>query len=328
MLTTDDILKIASANEFEQAARQVFARQAAVCPPYRDYLSAVGVDSAEVERIAASGTIEQIPFLPIELFKSHKVYCDDEPAPEAVFTSSSTTGTGLSHHYVARLADYEKTFTRGFELFYGSAADWNIRSLLPCYEERKGSSLIYMVEGLRRMGSGEGGRPMLFGVSYALLDLAEECTARRQYLPPEVIVVETGGMKGRREEISKARMHSILQSAFGLPAIHSEYGMAELMSQAWSSGEGIFTTPPWMRVLVRDVSDPFDVKVAGRGDSDGGGHGDARIRGGINIIDLANLHSCAFIQTQDRGTLAADGSFTIEGRIARSDIRGCNLLVQ
>jgi hypothetical protein len=240
------------------------------------------------------------------------------------------------------LADYDLVYTRGWELFYGPASGWSIYALLPSYLEREGSSLVRMADGLIRQGRaagrgggfylrdhdrlmadmrGDDGPKVLLGVSYALLDLAEELAARGETLPPATTVMETGGMKGRREEMTKARMHAILRDAFGVGAIHSEYGMAELMSQAYSSGESsgnsrgdiFFRTPPWMRVTVRNLTDPFDVKNEGRG--------------GINIVDLANLSSCAFIQTQDVGRLAARGDFTIEGRVARSDIRGCNLLV-
>jgi hypothetical protein len=338
----DDILRIENAADFNRAALNVFRRQAGVCAPYRHYLAAVGIDPREV------GSVGQIPFLPIELFKNQRVYCG-EGEPEAVFESSGTGGAGASRHYVAHLADYEQVYTRGFEIFYGSPREWSIFALLPSYLEREGSSLVRMADGLiaqgRAAGRGGGfylhdhaklladmaaveGPKILLGVSYALLDLAEEMTNGAGFpgtarangvathgvkLPPDTSVMETGGMKGRREEMPKAQMHSILQSAFGVKSIHSEYGMAELMSQAWSSGEGVFRTPPWMRVVVSDPVDPFDIRSEGRGV--------------IGIIDLANLHSCAFIRTQDMGRVAPDGSFTIEGRVSGSDIRGCNLLV-
>jgi hypothetical protein len=366
VLAIDDILKISSPDEFEQTALRVFAHQAATCAPYGEYLDAVGISAADIERIATAGRIDRIPFLPIELFKTHRVYCAPT-GPETVFASSGTGESGRSRHHIARLSDYRKSYTRGFELFYGRPDGWEIYALLPGYIENKHSSLIEMVRGLggrfylddtaamlRDMAAGGGSdsatggkRKLLIGVSYALLDLAE--TGAK--LPPGTVVMETGGMKGRREEISKSQLHSTLKAAFGVPAIHSEYGMAELMSQAYSTGtdpgtaqgngtgdprgEAVFRTPPWMRVLIRDTTDPFDVKQAGHrtGTTPGtaqstlrGGSGNAR--GGINIIDLANLHSCAFIQTQDMGTLMADGGFTVDGRIARSDIRGCNLLVQ
>ncbi len=342
--------------DFNDAAMEVFRFQSRECPPYRDYLNAVGIEPATVKNAAG------IPFLPIGFFKTHRVYCG-AAEPETVFTSSSTSGLGESKHYVASAADYERTYTRGFELFYGPAAEWSIYALLPSYLEREGSSLVRMADGLIREGRGGGrnadggfndkgkgkgkgilqssgtappssqnqtrggfylynhdklmrdmasddGKKILLGVSYALLDLAE----REQKLPSGSVVMETGGMKGRREEMPKAKMHEVLSGAFGVQEIHSEYGMAELMSQAYSPGGGVFRTPPWMRVSVRDLSDPFDVRASGRG--------------GLNITDLANLSSCAFIQTQDVGTVAADGGFTVDGRIARADIRGCNLLVQ
>ena len=333
-MKTDDILNIGSGEEFDRAAMEVFRFQAARCAPYREYLELVGVGAAEIERV------DDIPFLPIEIFKTHRVWCG-EGEPEAVFTSSATGGEGASRHYVASLDDYERVYTRGFETFYGPADRWSIFALLPSYLEREGSSLVRMAEGLIRQGreagrgggfylydhdkllsdmAADGGPKILLGVSYALLDLAGEMAARGDKLPPEVTVMETGGMKGRREEISKERMHAVLQEAFGVPDIHSEYGMAELMSQAYSAGGGVFTTPPWMRVTVRDLADPFDVR--------GAESGELPLRGGINITDLANLCSCAFIQTQDVGRVFPDGAFTIEGRVARSDIRGCNLLVQ
>ncbi|MDR2894796.1 MAG: acyltransferase [Alistipes sp.] len=345
MISTDDILNITTEEEFDRAAMAIFRRQACECEPYRDYLELIGVTAAEVTRV------EDIPFLPIELFKTHRVYCGTDQ-PEAVFTSSSTSGEGVARHYVARAAHYEKVYTRGFEFFYGPAARWSIFALLPSYLEREGSSLVRMVDGLIRAGSGnvrggfylydheklladmasDPGPKILLGVSYALLDLADELTARAGRLPEGTIVMETGGMKGRREEMSKEAMHRTLREAFGVAAVHSEYGMAELMSQAYSVGGGIFRTPPWMRIAVRDLTDPFDVQWA-RGACGGlarhsSACGGGNVRGGINIADLANLDSCAFIQTQDLGTLRSDGSFTIDGRVARSDIRGCNLLVQ
>ncbi len=286
---------------------ELFRRQSSECPPYRDYLAAIGVAPESVS------SAPEIPYLPIEIFKTHRVYCGTGE-PEAVFTSS---GKSSSRHYVARLADYEKTFTRAFEFFYGDPAGWEIRSLLPCYQERGGSSLIYMVDGLQRKGLPDAPQRLLIGVSYALLDLAES----GDQLPAGTIVMETGGMKGHREEMSKEQLHRMLCDAFGLTEIHSEYGMAELTSQAYSREGGIFQAPPWMRISVRDLMDPFDVRRPETTGCD-------NIRGGINIIDLANLHSCAFIQTQDVGRVMADGSFTIDGRIVGSDIRGCNLLVQ
>jgi hypothetical protein len=356
----DDILTILTPDDFNRAAMRVFRRQSIECQPYRDYLDLIGVDPArDVDNV------DKIPFLPIELFKSQRVYCGKEE-PETVFTSSATGGEGPSRHYVAHLADYERVYTRGFELFYDSPEKYTIFALLPSYLEREGSSLVSMTNGLIQRGlehekgggfylrnhtklladmaektaqkNGENSDTgnelkLLLGVSYALLDLAEELAEKGEKLPPKTIVMETGGMKGRRKEMLKSLMHSTLREAFGVETIHSEYGMAELMSQAYSHGAGIFRTPPWMRVVVRDLNDPFDVRPF-RCNTNSYSKKNApektnKIhRGGINIIDLANLWSCSFIQTQDVGSVAPDGSFTIDGRIARSDIRGCNLLVQ
>ena len=320
MIDTKSIFSIATQADFDRMTLEVFRFQAEACTPYREYLELLGIDPAAVE------CPEQIPFLPIELFKSHRVYCGSNP-PQQIFTSSSTTGQTPSRHYVADLRIYEEAFTRSFELFYGPAEQTAIYALLPNYLEREGSSLIYMVEGLIRRGGGgfylydhdallrdmeaHQGKKILLGVSYALWDLAEEqCGALH-----DVIVMETGGMKGRREELPREEFHRLLCDAFGVQSIHSEYGMAELMSQAYSDGKGIFRTPPWMRICVRDLNDPFRLLPNGA-------------TGGINLIDLANLYSCSFLQTQDLGKVYDDGSFRILGRISGSEIRGCNLLVQ
>lgn len=320
MIDTKSIFSIATQADFDRMTLEVFRFQAEACAPYREYLELLGVDPAAVE------CPKQIPFLPIELFKSHRVYCGSNP-PQQIFTSSSTTGQTPSRHYVADLRIYEEAFTRSFELFYGPAEQTAIYALLPNYLEREGSSLIYMVEGLIRRGGGgfylydhdallrdmeaHQGKKILLGVSYALWDLAEE---QRGALH-DVIVMETGGMKGRREELPREEFHRLLCDAFGVQSIHSEYGMAELMSQAYSDGNGIFRTPPWMRICVRDLNDPFRLLPNGA-------------TGGVNLIDLANLYSCSFLQTQDLGKVYDDRSFRILGRISGSEIRGCNLLVQ
>ncbi|MBR4045644.1 MAG: acyltransferase [Alistipes sp.] len=320
MYEVKEIFDIGTEEQFRRCALELFRFQAERCQPYHDYISLLGVDPYKIE------AIEEIPFLPIELFKSSDVYCG-EGKPEVIFTSSNTGSTLPSRHMMASLDTYRESFTRAFEDFYGKVEDWSIYGLLPNYLEREGSSLVYMVDTLiKRCGSGgfylnnyeqlirdiEGDpKPkILLGVSYALWDVAE------QYAPKlrDTIIMETGGMKGRRRELSKSELHKILCDGFGVEAIHSEYGMAELTSQAYSKGAGIFYTPRWMRVMVRDVNDPFD-------------HAPQGMRGGIDIIDLANFSSCAFIQTQDIGRLLPDGGFMIDGRIAGSDIRGCNLLV-
>lgn len=316
----EDILSISSGAGFERAALELFAFQAERCAPYREYLSLTGVDPATV------GSVKEIPFLPIELFKSHRVYCG-EGEPEIVFTSSTTGGGEPSRHFMARKADYEKTFAAAFSLFYGSPAGHSIYALLPGYLEREGSSLVYMAGHLIAEGGGgfyldrydlmlkdmeRDSKPkILLGVSYALLDLAEKHAPKLR----DTIVMETGGMKGRREEMPKEAFHALLCEAFGVEAVHSEYGMAELSSQAYSSGGGVFRTPPWMRVVVRDPNDPFASMPQGSA-------------GGVDIIDLANISSCAFIQTQDLGIVHPDGGFSILGRADRSEIRGCNLLIQ
>ncbi|MEG0498698.1 MAG: acyltransferase [Alistipes sp.] len=321
MIPTEELFHITSHAQFEAAAIETFRFQAAACAPYRDYIERIG---CEVDAVRCTA---QIPYLPIELFKHCEVYCGDRK-PEIVFTSSNTGGTTASRHPMRELALYEAAFRAAFRTFYGDPSRWSLYGLLPNYLEREGSSLVYMVDRLIA-DCGSGGfylhdyeallkamdadpKPkILLGVSYALWDLAEGYAPKLR----ETIVMETGGMKGHREELPKDEFHRILCDAFGVEKIHSEYGMAELSSQAYSDGEGIFRTPAWMRVTTRDVNDPFDLHGAG-------------VRGGINIVDLANRYSCAFIQTQDVGRTFADGSFAIEGRIDHSDIRGCNLLIQ
>ena len=321
MIGIDEILGIASAEEFDRAALEVFRFQAGACEPYARYMSLMGIDPQQVRRAA------DIPHLPIELFKTQRIYCGPDE-PQKVFTSSNTGATTPSSHYMADLTIYERDFTASFERFYGPAAEWSIYGLLPNYLQREGSSLVYMVDRLiARSGSGgfylddydkllrdmerDPRHKILLGVSYALWDLAE------QYAPKlhDTIVMETGGMKGRRRELPKQEFHAILTEAFGVESIHSEYGMAELTSQAYSSGGGIFRAPEWMRVTVRDVNDPLTTLPAGS-------------RGAIDITDLGNLYSCAFISTQDVGRTFADGTFTVEGRLSGADVRGCNLLVQ
>lgn len=305
------------ADEFDAAALEIFRFQAERCEPYRRYLSLMGFNADDVRRAS------DIPHLPIELFKTEKVYCGPSE-PEKCFTSSTTGGGEASMHYMYRLADYEAAFMAAYDRFYGAMP---LYALLPCYLEREGSSLVYMADRIiARYGGGfylddydrlsdalaADGRPkILLGVSYALWDMAE----RRPQKLADTIVMETGGMKGRRREMPKSEFHALLCDAFGVGTIHSEYGMAELSSQAYSSGGGIFRTPQWMKVSVRDANDPLAAMPCGA-------------RGGINITDLANRYSCAFIQTQDAGRVFADGTFELSGRLTGSDIRGCNLLVQ
>lgn len=312
-----EITSINTREEFERVAMEVFRFQARHCAPYATYLELLEVNGDAIK------SVDEIPYMPIEFFKSHTVYCA-EKEPEKIFTSSSTGSDTPSKHHVARIADYEECFFAAFNRFYGEKP---IYALLPCYLEREGSSLVYMADRLiARYGGGfylndyerliadmaaDPREKILLGVSYALWDLAEI------YAPhlTNTIVMETGGMKGRREEISKSRLHEILCGGLGVEQIHSEYGMAELMSQAYSYGRGVFMTPPWMSVRIRDINDPFTTMPAGRS-------------GGVDIIDLGNLYSCAFIETQDMGKMLDDGRFELSGRIDRSQIRGCNLLIQ
>ena len=315
------IFSISSPEQFNAMALEVFRFQAEHCDVYAEYLRLIGADPASITRI------EDIPMLPIGLFKSHDIYSAATP-PQIVFTSSATTGMSFSRHLVADTSIYERDFTEGFRLFYGDIKQWSVYGLLPNYLERTGSSLVYMVDSLIRQ-AGSGGfylhnyekllsdmaadsRPkILIGVTYALLELAEKYALKLD----NTVVMETGGMKGRRKEISKEELHGLLCSAFGVERIHSEYGMAELLSQGYSTGEGLFASPPWMRVIVRDINDPFTHLEEGR-------------RGAIDIIDLGNIYSCSFIATEDVGIAYADNTFRIEGRITDADIRGCNLLVQ
>lgn len=311
--------------EFEKLALQVFQYQATNNRVYKEYLEHLKFDISSIK------TLTQIPFLPIEFFKSHKVISSDIEA-QAIFTSSGTTGNLTSRHYVPDLNIYEASFTKGFEQYYGAVSDYCILALLPSYLEREGSSLIYMMKKLIKDSKHEKSgfylhnheeliaaiaglkkqnqKILLLGVSFALLDLAEQ----HQLDLDGVIVMETGGMKGRRKEITREELHAFLTKRLGVEKIHSEYGMTELLSQAYSKGDSLFFTPSWMKILIRDTYDPFSYEKQGRS-------------GGVNVIDLANIHSCSFIQTQDLGRIHADESFEILGRFDHSDIRGCNLLV-
>lgn len=321
MINSDKIVAIATEKEFAECALEVFHFQAQRCAPYKQYIELLGIDHRQIE------SIEQIPFLPIELFKTHDIYCGEEP-PQKIFTSSNTGSTVASRHMMSDLKIYEQAFFSSFEQFYGDVRGWSIYGLLPNYLQREGSSLVYMVDRMIER-SGTGGfyldeyekmladmaadtKPkILLGVSYALWDLAERYAPKLK----NTIVMETGGMKGKREELPKTEFHKILTEAFGVEKIHSEYGMAELTSQAYSAGDGRFRAPVWMKVVVRDVNNPLKILPA-------------PARGAVNIIDLMNTSSCAFIATQDVGRTYADGSFSIEGRLSGADIRGCNLLVQ
>jgi len=320
-------LNIFSINDadFEEAALSVFQYQAVHNDVYKKYLYHLGKKAKNVS------AVPEIPFLPIEFFKRHVIQSGTFHA-EAVFGSSGTTGSSTSRHYVKDLGHYKNSFSAAFKLFYGNPHRYCILALLPSYLEREGSSLVYMMQGLieqsRHPRSGfylheheklatvlreleQAAQPtILIGVSFALLDFIE----KYQLALTHTHVMETGGMKGRREEMIREELHSKLKKGFGLEKIHSEYGMTELLSQSYSRGDGIFNTPPWMRVYIRDLYDPFEFMPDGR-------------TGAVNIIDLANIHSCAFLQTSDLGRRVADGSFELLGRSDNSDIRGCNLLL-
>jgi hypothetical protein len=308
--------------DFEQLALEVFQFQYNNNAIYQQYVKALSIVGSNVR------SIDQIPFLPIRFFKTADIKTTVFE-PEAVFESSGTTQTINSRHYVKDLSIYQRSFLQAWEQFYGPVQDWCVIGLLPAYLERQNSSLVVMVNEMIKLSghaqSGfylyeheklavvlqelekQGQKTLLIGVTFGLLDFAEQFPMPLKH----TIVMETGGMKGRRREMTRQEVHAILSTAFKTPLIHSEYGMTELLSQAYSYGHGLFDCPPWMKVLVRQDDDPLDVRVAGSGV--------------INIIDLANLYSCSFIATDDVGTVQEDGSFEVLGRVDTSDIRGCTL---
>jgi phenylacetate-coenzyme A ligase PaaK-like adenylate-forming protein len=292
---------------------------------YREFCDFLKTDVQKVK------SIQQIPFLPIQFFKSHSVVSSANPI-QTTFTSSGTTGMITSKHLVTDVSIYEESYRKGFSQFYGNIEDYVVLALLPSYLEREGSSLIHMVDDLIQLSNQPesgfylhnydeliakliqldqaGQNVILIGVTYALLDLIEKHTFQLE----NTIIMETGGMKGKRKEMIREELHQQLCKGFGVTAIHSEYGMTELLSQAYSLGEGIFECPSWMQLLVRDTEDALSYVREGK-------------TGGINVIDLANINSCSFIATQDLGKKYANGSFEVLGRFDHSDIRGCNLMV-
>ncbi|MGY8951415.1 MAG: acyl transferase [Flavobacteriales bacterium] len=320
----EEIFNIHSEEEFVKICLQIYELQMDNNPIYSAYSQIIL--KGEIPK-----KLEEIPFLPIEFFKTEQIICVTQKIEE-IFLSSGTTGN-QSKHLVSDLSIYENSFRNAFQLFYGDITDYCILSLLPNYREREGSSLIYMVDDLIKRSehpkSGfylnnykevsetilelekNGQKTLLIGVSYALLDLAKDYPMKLE----NTIIMETGGTKGKRKELLKEELHKILKETFSLDSIHSEYGMTELLSQSYSEGDNIFKTPPWKKVLIRDVNDPLTILGKNRS-------------GGINIIDLANIYSCPFIATQDLGRLHEDGSFSVLGRFDNSDVRGCNLLVQ
>ena len=325
MLNPQDIFSISSQKQFDKIALKIFRFQYENNIVYRQFCDLLKTNSQQVK------SIEQIPFLPIAFFKSHKVVSTKDFSQE-IFTSSGTTGMINSKHFVSDIAIYEASYQKGFAQFYGNIKDYVILALLPSYLEREGSSLIYMVNDLiNKSNNSESGfylndlqtlsqkliqldqsgqNVILIGVTYALLDLVE----RFSFQLKNTIVMETGGMKGKRKELIREELHQILADGFGVKSIHSEYGMTELLSQAYSLGNGIFECPSWMMVYIRDTEDALCYLSEGK-------------TGGINVIDLANVNSCSFIATQDLGKKQPNNSFEVLGRFDDSAIRGCNLMV-
>lgn len=323
----NEIFNIEDPVRFTETAIKVFRYQLQNNRVYSEYIGMLGRLGNE------PGSPEEIPFLPAEFFKTRKIICEGLPW-EVIFESSRTTGMSCSKHYVHDLRLYEESFMRAFRMFYGDPSEYFIAALLPSYSERKNSSLIYMVNSLIQLSVLNGSRfyhhvhenlsadlkgalrshlkTLLIGVSFALVDFAGNYPVDLS----GAVIMETGGMKGRKREMTRKELHEFLKERFNLGNIHSEYGMTELMSQAYSKGNGVFYCPPWMKILIRDPNDPLSVSsLPGK-------------TGGINIIDLANLYSCSFIATGDLGKLHEDGGFEVLGRFDSSDIRGCNLLAE
>lgn len=325
MISPQDIFTISSQKQFEKIALKVFRFQHENNIVYRDFCNFLNIEKGSVK------SLKQIPFLPIQFFKSHDVLSSSDAIQET-FTSSGTTGMITSKHLITDVSLYEESYRNAFSEFYGNIEDYAVLALLPSYLERNGSSLIYMVKDLIELSNNEnsgfylnnydeliaklialdtsGQNVILIGVTYALLDLIEQ----QKFQLKNTIIMETGGMKGKRKEIIREELHEILCNGFGVSSIHSEYGMTELLSQAYSLGDGIFECPNWMSVQIRDTEDALSYIENGK-------------TGGINVIDLANINSCSFIATQDLGKKYDNNSFEVLGRFDNSDIRGCNLMV-
>jgi len=323
---TEEIFRVTDAQSFEKMALEIFRFQAAGCPVYKEYLGLLGVEPGRIDNLFS------VPFMPVSFFRDHDIMTGGGD-PQRIFLSSGTAGVRQSRHMVKNMTLYDESLERAFRIFYGEPSSFAVMGLLPSYLEREGSSLIYMVNRLMSLsGNLHGGfflndheallssiaearkaglGILLIGVTFALLDLAESHPADLS----DVIIMETGGMKGRRREMIREEVHEIIMKAFGVTSVHSEYGMTELLSQAYSRGEGLFMAPPWMKVLIRDSHDP-----AAHTDEPGA-------TGGISVIDLANIYSCSFIATADLGRLHPGGLFEVQGRFDEADIRGCNLLV-
>lgn len=325
MITASDIFTISNQKQFEKIALKVFRFQYENNLVYREFCDLLKTNPQKVK------SLHQIPFLPIQFFKSHQVVSNTDPV-QTTFTSSGTTGAITSRHLVTDVSLYEESYRKGFSQFYGNIEDYVILALLPSYLEREGSSLIHMVDDLIQLTNNSdsgfylnnheeliqklieldeaGQNVILIGVTYALLDLIE----KHQFQLQNTIIMETGGMKGKRKEMIREELHAQLCNGFGVPAIHSEYGMTELLAQAYSLGNGVFECPSWMQIHIRDTEDALTYVNEGK-------------TGGINVIDLANINSCSFIATQDLGKKYPNNSFEVLGRFDNSDIRGCNLMV-
>jgi len=321
LIDESKIFNIKDRKSFNVIALKIFLEQYKSVPIYKNYVDQLNIDPSKVKNL------HSIPFMPIRFFKTHNVL-HKEHHPEITFLSSGTTNTHKSKHLLCSTETYEKSFLKSFELFYGDISSFTILALLPSYIEQKSSSLIYMVNKLIDLSKHTSAyisltdknsinkiknlrkeKVMLIGVSYALLDLSE----KHELDLSNWIIMETGGMKGRRKELTRNELHNKLQRGFKTNTIHSEYGMTELLSQAYSIKNGRFKCPPWMKVLIREVNDPFSFS-------------DHNKTGAINIIDLANIYSCSFIATDDLGKSYSDESFEVLGRFDQSDLRGCNLL--
>lgn len=325
MLSSDDLFTISTKKQFEKIALKTFRFQYENNIVYKKFCDYLKTEVTNVK------SLTQIPFLPIQFFKSHQIVSNTNTFQET-FTSSGTTGAITSNHFVTDVTLYEQSYSQAFNQFYGNIENFVVLALLPSYLERSGSSLIYMVSDLIKKSQNpesdfylnnydelitkllildkRGQNVLLIGVTYALLDLIE----KQNFKLKHTIVMETGGMKGKRKEMIREELHQILCDGFGVSTIHSEYGMTELLSQAYSLGDGIFECPNWMHVLIRDTEDAFSYVANQK-------------TGGINVIDLANINSCSFIATQDLGKKYDNQSFEVLGRFDHSDIRGCNLMV-
>ena len=320
----DSIFNIQSPSEFETLALKIFEFQYENNSVYHTFCNHLKKSPKNVNKVL------EIPFLPIQFFKSKQVVASNKIS-EIIFESSGTTGASVSRHYITDSCVYEKSYTKGFQYFYGPTEEYCILALLPSYLERKGSSLVYMVDDLIKKSNHPNSgfylnnleelalilkkletsktKTLLIGVSFALLDVIEQFKFNLNH----TTIMETGGMKGRRKELIREELHASLKQGFGVNHIHSEYGMTELLSQGYSKGNGIFECPPWMKVMTRNTENPLENITTGK-------------TGGINVIDLANIYSCSFIATQDLGKIHSNTTFEVLGRFDHSDIRGCNLM--